>query len=1532
MRKLSLLLMMGICIATGSAQALEPNFENRLGNANFEDILGTSANWNNDPGRGILRVKSTEAPSGDHFFRLDEQFSTSGVGTFTFQTVGNVKPGDIVAFRGLARESNLDDGDDDAEIRLEFQTRDGVLLQAVNTSITSTSFLTHTVQGIAPDGTAQVTFVIRIQNSETNGTGASTADFDAMVGTVNGFPVQINVGENQVARNPGEVVIINTRLNNVTAQSLTNVDLVINSAPNLSVHTESINFNGRIVDQREGSIILSLGDLGAGQNSFLSIPVFLHNGLIPGGRYEITFFARSNGTRTALSDLITVSIEVEQDPLFTLGTIIGKVFHDENENEIQDAGETGIPNVRLATEQGAVVYTDANGKYHIPGVTPGRHMVKIDHMSLPRGTQFVTEHAYLTKITEGILAKVNFAVKLPPSDIPAQFKSELDVQVVEELDTIDPVLELSMDPLIVRAAQGVLEKPVTFSMKTNYGPLVERWKIEVRDERGREVWSGYGPKAPPVKVVWEGKTNGDDLIAAGDYAVRMIVFDAEDREDWTPLTFFRVISKINTKLNRPENAQFSSIGFFSIDADGKRSIPVTNFNALRVQGTTPPVNDLFINGQEVTVNERGSFEKVLFVPTGEQIVDVVANRPDGESLTYRKHVDVRGNYLFFTGLTEGEMGSNTLKGNMESVRPEDRFRDGFYQDGRVAYYLKGKVQGKYLVSSSLDTERNQKPSKLFTNLDPDKYYPVYGDDSRVDYEAQDTQGKVFALVEWDRSFVKYGSFHTDLNETELASHNRTMSGAKAHFESLKSTDHGDSKYGFTAFYSKQEQVPDHNEFLGTGGSLYYLKHRPIVEGSDKLRVEIRDKYTGIVRESKTLQAGVDYEIDYSSGRVMLASPLLSVSSGGTIIQDKILDGNDNVLVADYEYRETDMRETPSTGLRGFTHFGQHVRVGGTYIDDKTPPNDNNYTLRGVDMTVKLGSHTRIDAEYAESENEDVEGFYSSNGGLSFAANGTSNLAGPDKKRNGAYVIKAQSRPFQNLDVSGYIQKYNPFFSNGGSVFSQGDRQKYGLESNYRITPQLNFKYRYDNVRLLKKELQPATQTSNEKFQTLQLDYDDDLIIASAEYRHSDVNVPDGDKKIDSIFSTNNFDDAFGGKLGYRLGKYTPYLRGQAVFNDGESNNQIGAGLEAKISDKASVTLESNIGNVGDSTTLRFATQDDKGQSSYADLSVGDGRDGNREMRTTVGSSYQLNDRSRIFTEKQFSEFGGDAQSRNIVGLEKTLIEDRLGARVTIERNELNRARAAGTTFGETPTLTNALSTAFDYKDGDFMKASTKWEYRGYSATDSRGRGWQWLGYHNLEVRFSEDFEVFGRFNISKTRDVNLNDTLANFVELNTGFSYRPVTMDRLNVIGRYTYLNENVPDDRFEGFLPTETSSQTWALELVYDLNSYFQVSEKFAYRLSDTHTNLGDSFALGNYLWVNRLNYHLTRQWDIVAEYRFATQQGAAENRKHGLLLEVDRDLFDYMRLGIGYSFVDFRDRLRSSLNYQSFGKGPYVRMTGKF
>ena len=56
-----------------------------------------------------------------------------------------------------------------------------------------------------------------------------------------------------------------------------------------------------------------------------------------------------------------------------------------------------------------------------------------------------------------------------------------------------------------------------------------------------------------------------------------------------------------------------------------------------------------------------------------------------------------------------------------------------------------------------------------------------------------------------------------------------------------------------------------------------LQRQDVLAGSERVRIELRDKASGIVTGVVNLMPAMDYDIDYLQGRIVLADPLASAS-------------------------------------------------------------------------------------------------------------------------------------------------------------------------------------------------------------------------------------------------------------------------------------------------------------------------------------------------------------------------------------------------------------------------------------------------------------------------------------------------------------------------------------------------------------------------------------------------------------------------------------------------------------------------------
>jgi uncharacterized repeat protein (TIGR01451 family) len=121
---------------------------------------------------------------------------------------------------------------------------------------------------------------------------------------------------------------------------------------------------------------------------------------------------------TVISNTATASVRIVPDPTFDCPDIIGKVFDDKNANGYQDDGEPGIPAVRMATPNGLLITSDAEGRFHVPCPAipnPDRgsnFVMKLDERSLPSGFRITTENPRDVRVTRGKMVKLNFGATI----------------------------------------------------------------------------------------------------------------------------------------------------------------------------------------------------------------------------------------------------------------------------------------------------------------------------------------------------------------------------------------------------------------------------------------------------------------------------------------------------------------------------------------------------------------------------------------------------------------------------------------------------------------------------------------------------------------------------------------------------------------------------------------------------------------------------------------------------------------------------------------------------------------------------------------------------------------------------------------------------------------------------------------------------------------------------------------------------------------------------------------------------------------
>ncbi|MEM7083990.1 MAG: OmpA family protein [Pseudomonadota bacterium] len=940
-----------------------------------------------------------------------------------------------------------------------------------------------------------------------------------------------------------------------------------------------------------------------------------------------------------------------------------------------------------------------------------------------------------------------------------------------------------------------------------------------------------------------------------------------------------------------------------------------------------------VNGQFVPVDASGDFAVEYMMPVGQHTMEVEFF-DDRCALgdEAKVPVDVSGKHMFIVALADVTASGSDLSGSIEPLSVDDRFDDDFLVEGRLAFYLKGKVRGKYLITAQLDSREEElsdllsnlsekNPRAIFRRLDPDRYYPVYGDDSTTIADTNSI-GRLYLRADWDNSHAVWGNFHTGFTGTELAQYNRSLYGGQLNWQSARVTENGVARSALNVFVSENQTELGHSEFIGTGGSLYYLKHTDILPGSEKVRVELRHRDSDRVLENITLVRGVDYEVDELQGRLMLSRPLMQITPLQTpsIVRDGPLDGHLAVLIADYEYiPEGFDPDHIGYGLRGRQWLGDHVAVGLTYAQENRGGGAQDYDLVGGDVRLEYAPNTFIHAEFASTNENQVERFLSNNGGLVFDS--IANTVQPGRSGD-AFAIDGRLNTLElGMDTEWILSGWYRHADEGFSIARRDagvEVDEYGAEVVGKIGDRWTWSGRASVV-------ERANQRDDQRL-AVQADYQlSERSQLSAELRHVDVDTQT--QAVGGLINrSSRLDEGDGTLFGLRLtrklsDRVTAYAGGQVSIDQGDTydNNDMGTlGVVAQVGDRTNIISEFNSGHRGDGANVTLDHQINHRHRIYGTYSQSTDRtDTLANNQIAVGQRTVFNNRLAVFNEHQFAEYHNrHAGIAHVFGLDFAP-EGSWSFNSTFQTGELDTGRDV--------IERDAVSAGVVYQNAR-LRMTTRLELRRDegNVTDAE----QWVASNRLDYKYSDNTRFLARLNVSRTDDAVNTLFDARFTEAQIGMAYRPVEHGRFNFLAKYTYLYDLRGFDQVA--TNTDQRSNIFSLEGNYRLNPRWEIGGKYAYRVGELRAgrNTGDWFESTTTFYALRARYHLLHRWDALAEYRWLDIDEAGSTRS-GFLIGLDRHFGDHLKLGIGYNFTDFSDDL-TNLDYDQ--DGWFVNALGKY
>jgi len=1101
-----------------------------------------------------------------------------------------------------------------------------------------------------------------------------------------------------------------------------------------------------------------------------------------------------------------------------------------------------------------------------------------------------------------------------------------------DINTIEPDMKISVSNEAV-VENGNLANEMNFSVKTNYGYYIKEWELSIY--RGDDI-----NLMAPIKVIkgnelrnnmdikWDGIVEDYDLKGGRQLLFRLVAKDEDGNMDITTTGVVDLVRK---------ESDFTMEDFGELEEDKRtfgqaklmrHNIPV-NSGMVKFYGSNLVGVDKVIIGQEdYTIEDERLFAEE-YLPTDRYFIPIQVVYDDGNVEEYEVYVEIPEKYFIQTGLADLYIGQNYVGSNKEVLSVDSEYDGDIYDRGRLAYFGMGKFSDKLRVTAQIDTRENSIKDMfkdihksdtytIFERVEDDtRFYPTYGDESSIRREVN-TQGKLYLNVDYDKSNYLWGNYNTGLTATEFSQYNRSLYGAKADYRTRKTTSYGEDRLNLVGFVAEPNLLSSHDEFLGTGGSLYFLKHGDIAIGSDKVAIKLVNKSTKITEDIIYLQEGKDYEIDNYQGRIILTRPLSDISSDtfGSIIKNNPRDGYENYLVVDYEYipNDSDSMDNLTFGGRGKGWINDNIGIGGTYVSEEKDAQD--YQLMGVDLTLRATEGTYLTTEYSKSEGTQTDSnFVSFDGGLSFKDINDPN----NKDRDGEAFRIAGVLSFYDLNpdlFSPYGNDLKVWYLNKDANYSYASKdddlswESYGAEIRYRPSNRLQLKTRY--LSTIEKDLNEKTVTDTEEVQ-IQGEYAiTEKLIVGAEARH-----------IEELENSElGKGDLIGAKIEYEFVEGTTlYLKGQTTVhsNDYYSDNDLySIGGETQLSDKLKLTGEYSTGDRGYSAD---ATVDYSAMEDY-DIYLGyvlEEMEDSDKNNIIFGQRASLTKKVDIYQENQFVDENNGKGRTDSYGIDYEYKEDyKIGGAFQV--GELKKDN-------EEDTVRKAIS-LFQSAEISKLTLKNKIEFRQDKGKEKVN---QYVTTNNFRYKFTNEYTFVGKLNYSRTDNKTTGKKEAEFTEANIGLAYRPIYNDKLNFLTRYTYLQDEEKDsDRDIDY--SDERSHIFEFETLYSYNARWEFGLKLAGKdkdeTFDRASGSSEKIRTQIYLVGTKASYHIIKNWDIFTEYHWKYDE-FEDALEQGAIVALNRHIGDNFKVGIGYNFSSFDDDLRYD-NYDA--NGWFINIVGKF
>ena len=1087
---------------------------------------------------------------------------------------------------------------------------------------------------------------------------------------------------------------------------------------------------------------------------------------------------------------------------------------------------------------------------------------------------------------------------------------------------------------------ALAENVVSFQLYSNYPGFIDHAEVRLFEDD-----QSTGDK--PLAIAAVDASNHASWSASFDkftapviklkYVLR--VYDDKGNYDETsalPLWLVSVLSDDELKAFTNETTQQEQLVGYGENHLSQQNIPLAGGTVLVNGNKIPEGFSVWLAGRRVPVSENGSFVAEEIFEKGYHTIEVAVLDPAGNGDLFLRDMQFDKNDWFYVGIADVTLAKDSTNGPAKLVTGDlTHYDNDLNIDGRLAYYVNGQFGDDWELTSSADTLEGpidelftnfieKDPQSLFRRIDPDLAYPTFGDDSTV-VENAPTSGKFYIKLRQHDSFGLWGNFKIAYTDTDLAHIDRGLYGGNGHYESMDVTSFGEKTLMIDGFAAEPGTIAGRDEYRGTGGSLYFMRHQDLLIGSDRLRIEVRDKDSGIVIGVKNLTPAIDYDIDYIQGRVILSEPLSATADDDLLVSDDSLSGNPTFLVARYEYTPgfEDINDV-AVGGRAHVWFNDNVKLGLTA--SKQDEADNENTLNGIDLTLRKNAGTWLKVETASSKGDGTGALNSNDGGFSF--NQLDQGLTPGTKSD-AYRIEASTRLEDIVDnsrgtASVYTQYREAGFSAPGQL-TANETSQFGGKLNMALTEDINLNVKADS------------RDQENSLKTEAIDTDVEYML-DENWRLSAGGRLDTREDNSTVIATtqksgDRFDVAFEAAYDSKE-DWTAYGFTQATANttgNREENNRVGGGGSIRATDNLKLDGELSFGDTGTGAKLGSDYLVSDRSNVYLNYSLDNERTDNgvssRRGNMNTGVRSRFSDSVSVYAEESYTHGNVPTGLTHALGVDLAP-NDRWTYGASLEAGTLTD----DSTSADTERRAIGLRTSYTYESIQYSGAL---EYRTDDTENTTGginNRMTWLIKNSIKYQLDPSWRFLGKLNHSDSQSSQGEFFDGKFTEAVLGYGYRPVTNDRLNSLFKYTYFF-NIPtadqvttENTYVDFLQ---KSHILSLDTIYDLTTRWSLGGKYAYRLGQVSQDRvnPEFFDSRASLYILRADWHFIHKWDALIEARLLDLPDAQDQRS-GSLLGIYRHVGNNIKFGVGYNFTDFSDDL-TDLDYDS--QGFFINVIGK-